>query len=140
MKTYQMILAALCVWRLTHLLQAEDGPWDVVVRLRRAMGDGFMGRLLDCFYCLSLWISAPFAWGFGESWRERWLLWPSLSALAIFLERLTAPRISPPAALYMEDKEVSPCPAVEVNEASSPLPPGVTPRDALSFATLERQP
>jgi hypothetical protein len=140
MKTYELLLATLCVWRITHLLQAEDGPWDVVVRLRQVAGEGFAGKLLDCFYCLSLWISAPFAWGFGESWRERWLLWPSVSALAIFLERLTAPRTSPPPALYMEDKEVPPCPAVEVNERSSPAPPGAMHPAATSSATSARQP
>jgi hypothetical protein len=36
-------LAALCAWRITHLLQAEDGPWDFVVRLRRRAGTGFWG-------------------------------------------------------------------------------------------------
>lgn len=32
MRTYGLSLAVLCVWRLTHLLQAEDGPWDLVIR------------------------------------------------------------------------------------------------------------
>jgi hypothetical protein len=47
---------------LTHLFAAEDGPGDVVVRLRRAAGTGFWASLLDYCYCLSLWIAAPFAW------------------------------------------------------------------------------
>jgi hypothetical protein len=116
MKTYELALATLCVWRITHLLQAEDGPWGVVVRLRRAAADGFAGKLLDCFNCLSLWISAPFAYGLGASWQERLLLWPSFSALAIFLERLTARRPAPPPpALYVEDKEIPPCPAAASN-------------------------
>lgn len=142
MKIYELALATLCVWRITHLLQAEDGPWDLVVRLRRAAGDGFPGKLMDCFYCLSLWISAPFAYGFGGSWQERLLLWPSLSALAIFLERLTAPRTAPPPALYMEDKEVSPCPAVKVNERNSPapFPRDAEPPSAISSSTSERRP
>ncbi len=145
MKAYELALATLCVWRITHLLQAEDGPWDLVVRLRRAAGEGFFGKLLDCFYCLSLWISLPFAFGFGESWRERLLLWPALSAIAIFLERLTAPRTVPPPAPYMEDnledKEIPPCPAVEVNERNStaPFPLGAEPPRAISSATSERR-
>ena len=40
---YLLLVGALSVWRVTHLLQAEDGPWDVVVRLRRSMGEGFWG-------------------------------------------------------------------------------------------------
>ena len=54
MDIYDLVLGTLAVWRITHLLQAEDGPWDVVVRLRRRTGTGFWGQLLDCFYCLSV--------------------------------------------------------------------------------------
>jgi len=93
---YGLVLGILGVWRITHLLNAEDGPGDVVVRLRRAAGDGFWGRALDCFQCLSLWIALPFAAGLGGSTLERALLWPALSGAAILLERLTAP--APPAA------------------------------------------
>ena len=47
MRFYDLILGILGVWRITHLLQAEDGPWDLVVQLRRALGNRFWGRLLD---------------------------------------------------------------------------------------------
>jgi hypothetical protein len=86
-------IAILGVWRITHLLAAEDGPADVVVRLRRAAGDGFWGRLLDCFYCLSLWVAVPFALVVGQRWLERVLLWLALSAGAILLERTTSRRL-----------------------------------------------
>jgi len=101
MKFYWLILGILAVWRVTHFLQAEDGPWDVGVRLRLAVGKGFWGKLLDCFYCLSVWVSAPFAWWLGESWRERFLLLLSFSAGASLLDRLTAPK--PPPASYVEE-------------------------------------
>ena len=72
---YEFLLGTLAVWRITHLLQAEDGPWDVVVHLRRRAGTGFWGQLLDCFYCLSVWIAAPFAVYLGETWsRESFLV------------------------------------------------------------------
>ena len=100
---YGLVLGILGVWRITHLLNAEDGPGDVVVRLRRAAGDGFWGRALDCFQCLSLWIALPFAAGLGGSTLERALLWPALSGAAILLERLTAP--APPAAPPPDWKE-----------------------------------
>jgi hypothetical protein len=86
---YRAVLGVLCVWRLTHLLQAEDGPWDLVVHIRRAAGNGQLGKLLDCFYCLSLWIAAPFGWFLGHSAAERGSLWLALSAAAILLERAT---------------------------------------------------
>jgi len=82
------------------LLNAEDGPFDLIVELRRRAGDGFWGPLLDCFYCLSLWVALPVALLSGRPWRERLLLWPGLSAGAILLQRLSD---RPPAALYVED-------------------------------------
>ena len=91
MQFYWLTLGALAVWRLTHLLNAEDGPWETVVRLRVRLGAGFWGSLLDCFYCLSLWIALPFPLATGQSWWERLVLWPALSAGAILLERLTKP-------------------------------------------------
>jgi hypothetical protein len=90
MKFYPLILGVLAVWRITHLLQAEDGPWDLIVRLRRWAGNGFRGNLLDCFYCLSLWIAAPFAVWLGTGTAEKFLLWTALSGAAILLERITA--------------------------------------------------
>lgn len=106
MEFYWLALGILCVWRVTHLLNAEDGPWDLVVRLRRAAGVGYWGKLLDCFYCLSLWIALPFGLAFGRTWKEKLLLWPALSAGAILLERLTSrDHDGAPPASYMEDPE-----------------------------------
>ncbi|MBI2090340.1 MAG: hypothetical protein HYT78_16640 [Deltaproteobacteria bacterium] len=105
MSFYWLVLGILCVWRITHLLQAEDGPWELLVRWRRRVGTGFWGSLLDCFYCLSLWIAAPFAYLLGGEWTERLLLWPALSAGAILVERLTDHEHDAPPAVYMEDKE-----------------------------------
>ena len=63
-----LIVAVLALWRVTHLFWGEDGPADIFVRLRKSAGDGFWGSLLDCFYCLSLWFSIPFAWVLGQNW------------------------------------------------------------------------
>ena len=82
-----LIVAVLSVWRLTHLLQAEDGPWDAVVKLRQFAGSGVLGKLMDCFYCLSLWLSMPFGYALAEGWSERVMLWLALSAGAIFLQQ-----------------------------------------------------
>jgi len=99
---YWFGVAVLGVWRLTHLLNAEDGPWDVMVRLRRLAGTRMFGRLMDCFYCLSVWTAAPFAYFLHGTWRERLLVWPALSAGAILIERLTN---RAPAASYHEAEE-----------------------------------
>ncbi len=92
------------MWRVTHLLAAEDGPWDFIVRLRKLAGNGVFGKMLDCFYCLSVWITAPFAWGLGVSWKERLILWPALSGAAILLERATV-RPTARVAEWQEESE-----------------------------------
>lgn len=104
----ELTVAVLATWRLTHLLQAEDGPWDLLVRLRLLLrspdGDGRVGRLFDCFYCLSLWIALPFAAWLGTGWREILLLWPALSGGAILLQRATAERAETrEIPFYVED-------------------------------------
>src|SRR2546423_14169430 len=105
MHFYWLVVGVLCVWRVTHLLAREDGPWSAIVKLRQRAGNGFWGELLDCFYCLSLWMAAPLAYLLGESWMERLLLWPALSAGAILLERCTSSQLSLEPVPYFEDEE-----------------------------------
>ena len=105
MQFYRFMLGILSVWRITHLLQAEDGPWDSVVYLRQKAGDGFGGQLLDCFYCLSAWIAVPFAIFLGEGLSNRLFLWPALSAGAILLERVTERAYAEPQALFFEESK-----------------------------------
>jgi hypothetical protein len=102
MQWYLFALAGLGVWRLTHLLSAEDGPGAIFARLRAIAGHGFWGGLFDCFYCLSLWIAVPFALAVGSGWRETLLLWPALSGAAILLERLSR---GVERAVFVEDEE-----------------------------------
>ena len=118
MSFYWLLLAVLCVWRITHLLTEEDGPWDLVVRLRRRLGDGSWGRLMDCFYCLSLWIAIPLAYLLGETWGERLFHWPAISAGAILLERATfRPDLAMPD--YEEEEEGEECRAAASNDGPS---------------------
>ena len=83
------LLAALAAWRLTHLFAEEDGPWDLIVRLRAKLGSNILGRLMDCFYCLSLWTAIPFALWLSIDWITLLIQWPALSGAACLLERLT---------------------------------------------------
>jgi hypothetical protein len=83
-------LASLATWRITHLLAEEDGPADVVVRVRMRAGDGRPGRLMDCFYCLSVWTATPFALAVSRRRRETPMTLLALSGAACLLERATA--------------------------------------------------
>ena len=64
---FKFVLALLATWRVTHLISREDGPGDVLVKLRVRAGTGVLGQVMDCFNCLSLWIAAPFAFLVGRS-------------------------------------------------------------------------
>ena len=102
MPFYWLILGILAVWRTTHFLHAEDGPMDVSAQVRRLAGRGMAGRILDCFYCLSIWIAAPVAFWIGTGVREIVCLGLAFSAGAILLERLTVHEERMPLPIYFE--------------------------------------
>lgn len=101
MSALSFVLATLAVWRLTHLIHAEDGPFDVVMRLRNLARAGSFGKLLECFYCLSLWVAAPFAVLLQPAWRQRIVLWLALSGAAILVQRF-ADAFAPDRPPYVE--------------------------------------
>lgn len=82
-------LAALATWRVTHLLAEEDGPADVIVRLRRRAGSSWAGGLMDCFYCLSVWVAVPFAAGLAGRRRPDPVACLAVSGAACLLEQAT---------------------------------------------------
>jgi hypothetical protein len=92
---FYLVVGVLGVWRVTHLFWGEDGPFDVFVRIRKLFGNSVFGQMLDCFYCLSLWVAMPFAGVLGATGRERALLWLALSGGAILLERATEKQKGP---------------------------------------------
>ena len=86
-----MLLAAiLATWRVAHLVVAEDGPWNIVARLRGFAGAGVWGDLMDCFHCTSLWVAAPIALWLSDQWTARVVLWLAVSGGAVVIERLLA--------------------------------------------------
>jgi hypothetical protein len=86
-------LGALATWRVSHLIAEEDGPADVVVRLRARLGNGQLGRLMDCFACTSVWVAAPVALAVARRPREGPLTWLALSGAACLLERIAEPSL-----------------------------------------------
>jgi hypothetical protein len=85
-------LGSLATWRLTHLIAEEDGPADLVLRARAALGQSLAGELMDCFYCLSVWVAAPVSLGVARRRAQLPITWLGLSAAACLIERLTAER------------------------------------------------
>jgi len=80
-------VGALATWRVTHLLAEEDGPADAVVRLRARLGNGGIGRLMDCFACTSVWVAAPVSLAVARRPRDLPVTWLALSGAACLLER-----------------------------------------------------
>ncbi len=102
---YWLILGLLTVWRVTHLFYAEDGPWDLLVKLRCLAADSFWGGLLDCFYCLSLWVSVPVSAMLAASWKEFFFLCFALSGGAILLHRVAGGDEKLSSAPFFEEPE-----------------------------------
>ncbi len=101
MDFYWLALATLGTWRVTHLIATEDGPFAVIARLRRLAGDGVLGQMLDCFYCLSLWSAALVALPLAQSALHYVYLCLALSAGSILLESV-AHRRGDPDPIYYE--------------------------------------
>ena len=75
----------------------EDGPGDLIAKLRRRIG-----RLMSCFSCVSVWVSAPLAVWTVENPRDWPAVWLAISGAACLTERLTAAR-EPAARLEIEE-------------------------------------
>jgi hypothetical protein len=84
---FRFTLAVLATWRVTHLLTSEDGPADLIVRFRAFLGESVVGKLIDCFYCLSLWLGAPAALFVSRDPVEWLVSWLATSGGACLLER-----------------------------------------------------
>lgn len=61
-----LIMGILATWRLTYMLMKEEGPYDMLEKLRDKLGirydlksnaysESSIGRLFLCYYCLSIW-------------------------------------------------------------------------------------
>jgi hypothetical protein len=127
MQFYGLALGILGVWRVTHLLYVENGPWNVFSRWRERPSTGFFAGAMRCFYCLSLWVSAPFALlvaGFVDidTLSELLMTWLAFSAGAILLERVTTWETLPMPEYYedplAEEQDESTCVVEEVGKIS----------------------
>jgi len=87
-------ILVIVVWRLTHLISKEDGPFDLIINLRKLLGSSFWGKLMDCFYCLSMWIGLVAAWYSGEDLKEIILLCFYYSGISILIEKITSKKFN----------------------------------------------
>ena len=90
MSPTRFAVAALATWRVAHLVAYEDGPANTIALARARAGSDLLGELMDCFYCLSLWVAAPFALAESPRRRDAAATWLALSGAACLLERATS--------------------------------------------------
>ncbi len=78
----------------------EDGPKDIFYRLRIRAGvfvtetpsgpvwasEGFLGSVLSCPLCLSVWVAIPFAIWLGNFTWYTLVLWLALTGLSSVIE------------------------------------------------------
>lgn len=124
---FRFALAVLATWRVTHLLASEDGPADLIARIRARLGEGIAGKLMDCFNCLSFWTAAPAALFVTRNVWDWVLVWLALSGGACLLERLGR-----------EPLVIEPASGPEEGESSHVLRPqavGIEERSECSSAT-----
>jgi hypothetical protein len=103
MNAISFFALVLAVWRVTHLIVVEDGPWNVLRRMRGIAEPIGLQRLINCFLCCSVWVAVPFALFLGRDWRMLVIAIPALSGGAILLERATRRRDD--AAAWIETRE-----------------------------------
>jgi hypothetical protein len=83
-----LVILGLATWRLSHMLSREDGPGHMFACLRGFLGvreslqgtrsaDTFLGQLIACPLCLSVWIAAFLL--------IAWLLVPALQVVIAVL-------------------------------------------------------
>jgi len=91
-----------------HVDSVPDQPWasslvirlaenmpqagDVLVRIRAKLGGSWLGRMMDCTYCLSVWIAAPLASFVGTGAVEWLIAWWAVSGGACLIERYSPRR------------------------------------------------
>jgi hypothetical protein len=85
---FRFVVAVFATWRLARLVAREDGPFEIIVKLRVRAADGFVGQLMDCPYCLSLWLAAPFAFALADTVMAWVAAWLAISGGASFIENL----------------------------------------------------
>jgi hypothetical protein len=80
------LLSCLAVWRLCHMISAESGPWNIISRIRVRVGEGMVGRLMDCSDCLSIWLALPVALFLSRTVDQAVILWLAMSGVVVLME------------------------------------------------------
>jgi hypothetical protein len=87
---WRLSVPALAIRQVARLLPDVDGLWDLTARLCGRLDASIPGRLMHCFYCMSLWIALPLAVLTSNGWLGIVVHWLALWGAACLLEKSTA--------------------------------------------------
>ncbi len=65
------IVATLAVYRVSHIITREDGPFDLFMRLRSWIGlpsRNWFAKGFNCILCVSFWLAFGLAALLGWAW------------------------------------------------------------------------
>jgi hypothetical protein len=97
----ELVILGLATWRISSLLVNEDGPWDLLGRLRdtlgvsydelsRPVGENVIARALTCVWCVSPYLALAFYLAYqlipGPTMVLGWIL--AISSIAIIVEEV----------------------------------------------------
>lgn len=86
-----LLIGPIVIWRMTHMMQEENGPFAVFARIRAFIASHTSDRVggvnegYNCFKCLSVWLSMLYAVGLSDSFAQWVAITFFLSGIAIFL-------------------------------------------------------
>jgi drug/metabolite transporter (DMT)-like permease len=85
-----LLVGAAATWRVSHLIVHEDGPGQLVVKLRALVDRTPLAGVMDCFGCTSLWAGAATAavlFGGRLPLRDVLVVGAALSGAALLAQR-----------------------------------------------------
>ena len=99
---FLFVLLTLAVYRVTQLLVYDDGPFDLIFKIRGKMGvydlsqngepETSLGKLFACPYCVGFWLSILAALSISGSIKSFIILWLAIAGAQTFLEALNGSR------------------------------------------------
>lgn len=80
MTSLTFVLLCLAVWRITHMIVREEGPFSIFQKMREPFAgqSTWIGRGLHCMFCVSYWLSAIAA-VFAQNIRDGVLYWHAVA-------------------------------------------------------------
>lgn len=96
----ELLILGLATWRISSLLVNEDGPWDLLGRLRDMLGvtydehslpvgSNVIAKLFTCVWCISPWVagSVYLSWVWIPTTTLAIMTVLALSTFAVLIER-----------------------------------------------------